>query len=100
MLATVLVMAVAVIFEPVRIGLAVLMLNRPRPVLQLLAFLCRVRRADPAQMTVYQFWREVAKLDGFLARKRDGEPGWQTLWRGWTYLSSRFEGYLLGLRCG
>ena len=46
---------------------------------QLLAFLCRVRRADPAQMTVYQFWREVAKLGGFLARKRDGEPGWQTL---------------------
>jgi Sap, sulfolipid-1-addressing protein len=40
MLTTVLVMAVAVIFEPVRIGLAVLMLNRPRPVLQLLAFLC------------------------------------------------------------
>ena len=40
MLTTVLVMAVAVIFEPVRIGLAVLMLNRPRPVLQLLVFLC------------------------------------------------------------
>ncbi|MDV3124750.1 GAP family protein [Mycobacterium sp. 21AC1] len=37
---TVLVMAIAVIFEPIRIGLAVLMLNRPRPLLQLLAFLC------------------------------------------------------------
>ena len=37
---TVLVMALAVIFEPVRLGLAVLMLNRPRPMLQLLAFLC------------------------------------------------------------
>src|SRR5688572_23664325 len=37
---TVLVMAIAVIFEPIRIGLAVLMLNRPRPMLQLLAFLC------------------------------------------------------------
>jgi hypothetical protein len=37
---TLLVMAIAVIFEPIRIGLAVLMLNRPRPVLQLLAFLC------------------------------------------------------------
>lgn len=67
---------------------------------RLLAFLCRLRRVDPASMTVYQFWREVAKLGGFLARKRDGEPGWQTLWRGWTYLSPRFEGYLLGLRCG
>lgn len=37
---TVLIMAIAVIFEPIRIGLAVLMLNRPRPLLQLLAFLC------------------------------------------------------------
>ena len=37
---TVLVMALAVIFEPIRLGLAVLMLNRPRPVLQLFTFLC------------------------------------------------------------
>jgi hypothetical protein len=37
---TVLVMAIAVIFEPIRIGLAVWMLNRPRPLLQLLVFLC------------------------------------------------------------
>ncbi len=37
---TVLVMALAVIFEPIRLGLAVLMLNRPRPLLQLLTFLC------------------------------------------------------------
>lgn len=37
---TVLVMAVALIFEPVRIGLTVTMLNRPRPVLQLLTFWC------------------------------------------------------------
>jgi len=37
---TVLVMAISVIFEPVRLGLAVLMLNRPRPMLQLLVFLC------------------------------------------------------------
>ena len=35
-----LVMALAVIFEPIRLGLAVLMLNRPRPMLQLLTFLC------------------------------------------------------------
>jgi hypothetical protein len=35
---TVLVMAIAVIFEPIRIGLAVLMLNRRRPMLQLLTF--------------------------------------------------------------
>jgi hypothetical protein len=37
---TVLVMALSVIFEPVRIGLVVFMLNRPRPMLRLLAFLC------------------------------------------------------------
>jgi hypothetical protein len=37
---TVLVMAIAVSLEPFRIGMTVLMLNRPRPVLQLMAFLC------------------------------------------------------------
>jgi hypothetical protein len=40
MLATVLIMALAVSVEPFRIGMTVLMLNRPRPVQQLLAFLC------------------------------------------------------------
>ena len=37
---TILVMAVAVSLEPFRIGMTVLMLSRPRPILQLLAFLC------------------------------------------------------------
>jgi hypothetical protein len=37
---TLLVMAVAVSFEPFRIGMTVLMLNRARPLLQMLAFLC------------------------------------------------------------
>lgn len=36
---TVLVMAIAVSLEPFRIGMTVLMLNRPRPILQLFAFL-------------------------------------------------------------
>jgi Sap, sulfolipid-1-addressing protein len=36
---TVLVMAIAVSLEPFRIGMTVLMLNRPRPMLQLIAFL-------------------------------------------------------------
>lgn len=36
----ILVMALAVSLEPFRIGMTVLMLNRPRPVLQLCAFLC------------------------------------------------------------
>lgn len=39
MLFTILVMAVAVSLEPFRIGMTVLMLNRPRPTLQLLTFL-------------------------------------------------------------
>ncbi|HEX7826488.1 MAG TPA: GAP family protein, partial [Mycobacterium sp.] len=37
---TILVMALAVSLEPFRIGMTVLMLNRPQPMLQLLAFLC------------------------------------------------------------
>src|ERR1700712_2152770 len=40
MLATVLIMALAVSIEPFRIGMTALMLNRPRPALQLFAFLC------------------------------------------------------------
>jgi len=40
MLISLLVMALAVSVEPFRIGMTVLMLNRPRPMLQLLAFLC------------------------------------------------------------
>jgi Sap, sulfolipid-1-addressing protein len=39
MILTVLLMAFAVSFEPFRIGMTVLMLNRPNPALQLLAFL-------------------------------------------------------------
>lgn len=39
MLITLLVMAIAVSLEPFRVGMTVLMLNRPRPMLQLLAFL-------------------------------------------------------------
>ncbi|OMC34336.1 hypothetical protein A5740_00815 [Mycobacterium sp. GA-1841] len=39
MWATLFLMAVAVSLEPVRVGLTVLMLNRPRPIHQLLAFL-------------------------------------------------------------
>jgi len=40
MLISLLVIAFAVSLEPFRIGMTVLMLNRPRPMLQLLAFLC------------------------------------------------------------
>lgn len=39
-------------------------------------------------LTVGQFYREVAKLGGFLGRKCDGEPGWITIWRGWEKLNT------------
>ena len=55
----------------------------PRAHVRLLA---AYRGTSAGDWTVYQFWREVAKLGGFLARKSDGEPGWQTLWRGWQKL--------------
>ena len=38
-------------------------------------------------LTVGQFYREVAKLGGFLGRKSDGDPGWITIWRGWEKLN-------------
>lgn len=39
-------------------------------------------------LTVGQFYREVAKLGGFLGRKCDGNPGWITVWRGWEKLNN------------
>jgi hypothetical protein len=39
-------------------------------------------------LTVGQFYRQVAMLGGFLARKGDGDPGWITLWRGWEKLNT------------
>jgi len=41
-----------------------------------------------AGMTVYEFFRDLAKLGGFLGRKCDGEPGWQTIWRGFRKMQS------------
>jgi hypothetical protein len=45
------------------------------------------RKTSPiTAMTIYEFYRELAKLGGFLGRKCDGEPGWITIWRGWQKL--------------
>jgi hypothetical protein len=65
--------------EPQRRALAA----GPADHVQVLAAYRGVRATD---WSIYQFWREVAKLGGFLGRKGDGEPGWQTLWRGWQQL--------------
>jgi hypothetical protein len=54
-------------------------------------------KVKAAEMTVYAFWREVAKLGGFLGRKGDGNPGWQTLWIGWLELQTLVEGARLAL---
>ena len=43
--------------------------------------------SNVSDLTVGQFYREVAKLGGFLARKGDGEPGWITVWPGWEKLN-------------
>jgi hypothetical protein len=44
------------------------------------------------QMTVRDFYRELAKLGVFLGRTSDGEPGWITIWRGWEKLSLMIRG--------
>jgi hypothetical protein len=56
-------------------------------------------------LTIYEFYREVAKLGGFLGRKSDGEPGWITIWRGWEKLNTLVQGAELarqfkGVKCG
>ena len=43
-------------------------------------------------LTIGQFYREVAKLGGFLGRKGDGNPGWITIWRGWEKLNNFVHG--------
>jgi hypothetical protein len=46
-------------------------------------------------MSVYTFFREIAKLGGFLGRRGDGEPGWQTVWRGYKRLHALLDGMAL-----
>jgi hypothetical protein len=49
-------------------------------------------------LTIREFYRELAKLGGFLGRKSDGEPGWITIWRGWQKLNTMVRGAELALR--
>lgn len=42
-------------------------------------------------MTVYDFFRELAKMGGFLGRRSDGEPGWQTIWGGFKKLQALLD---------
>lgn len=59
----------------------------PRIWLQMLK-LARKGLTSVHDLSVGQFYREVAKLGGFLGRKHDGEPGWITIWRGWEKLNT------------
>jgi hypothetical protein len=64
--------------------------------IDMLAAARKIKQVTKATLTVYQFYRELAKLGGFLGRKHDGEPGWITLWRGWEKLNAFIRGYELG----
>ena len=56
----------------------------------------RLRRVH--DLTIAEFYREVAKLGGFLGRKSDGAPGWITIWRGWEKLSTLVRGAELAIQ--
>ena len=55
-------------------------------------------RIQVTTITVYEFFREIAKLGGFLARKSDGEPGWQTTWHGYRKLQLIVHGIEIGMQ--
>lgn len=58
-------------------------------------------RLRKKELTVYEFFRELAKLGGFIGRKSDGEPGWQTTWRGYQKLHATLLGMkLANNNCG
>lgn len=46
-------------------------------------------------LTVYEYFRELAKFGGFLGRTHDGEPGWETIWRGLKKMQSLLDGMRL-----
>ena len=59
--------------------------------------LMKYRDIKKDDITIYEYYREVAKIGGFLGRKSDGEPGWQTLWRGETELNLMVTGAKIAL---
>lgn len=63
----------------------------------------RKNRLPARELTVGEFYRELAKLGGFLGRRHDGEPGWITIWRGWEKLNALVRGAELAAqlkKCG
>jgi hypothetical protein len=51
-------------------------------------------------ITLYDFFRELAKVGGFLGRTHDGQPGWQTIWRGYCKLNLIVKGLEIAKACG
>ncbi|MCG2718710.1 MAG: IS4 family transposase [Nanoarchaeota archaeon] len=59
--------------------------------------LLKYQEIDKDDITIYEYYREVAKMGGFLARKSDGEPGWQSIWAGELKLNNMYLGAQLML---
>ena len=66
--------------------------------------LCEYKNIKKENLTIYEYYRLIAKMGGFLGRKSDKEPGWQTIWKGELKLMKMVEGARLILakmeRCG
>jgi len=60
--------------------------------------LIKYRGLKNNDITMYEYYREVAKIGGFIGRKSDGEPGWQTLWNGEMELTQLYIGAKLALQ--
>jgi hypothetical protein len=63
----------------------------------------RQGRKNMDDLTIEQFYRELAKLGGFLGRRHDGNPGWITIWRGWDKLNQLVQGakyFMKHNKCG
>ena len=58
----------------------------------LVKVLLRLRPRLKPDISVAEFWMQVARLGGHQGRRGDGPPGWRTIWRGWRYLSDLTDG--------
>lgn len=60
--------------------------------------LIRYNEVGKEDITISEYYREVAKIGGFIGRKSDGEPGWQSLWYGELELTKLYLGAKLALK--
>lgn len=57
--------------------------------------LCATATQLPAELSLHEVVRAIAKLGGFIGRTGDGEPGVKTLWRGLQQLHAMARGWEL-----